>query len=173
MWGWGLVKTGPYYLAYFNELAGGPDNGYKFLVDSDLDWGQDVKTLASWLKKRGNPPVVLSYFGVARPEYYGIKYLPLGMISNMELSGTGDDICRMDSLLLAVSATNLQSAHYPDKKTFDWLKDRKPDFKAGYSIFLYDLSSDKNAASKLADLFDRNGMNREADCVRERWSGGE
>ena len=166
LWVWGLVRTGPYYLAYFNELAGGPANGYKFLVDSNLDWGQDVKTLASRLRKEGNPPVVLSYFGTARPEYYGIKYVPLGVISNVDLAGTGEDVCRMDKLLLAVSATNLQGTYYPDKKTYDWLKSRKPAFNAGYAIFLYDLTSDKEGAAKLADVFDRNGMNREADCVR-------
>lgn len=169
LWGLGLVKTGPHYLAYFNELSGGAANGYKFLVDSNLDWGQDVKALSSWLKKRGNPPVVFSYFGVARPEYYGMKYLPLGVISNVELPGTGEDVCRMDRLLLAVSATNLQGTYYPDKKTFDWLKARKPAFNAGYSIFLYDLASDKEGAVLLADLFDRNGLNREADCLRGKW----
>ncbi len=31
----------PNYLAYFNELIGGPRNGYLWLVDSNLDWGQD------------------------------------------------------------------------------------------------------------------------------------
>ena len=168
LWGWGLVRTGPYYLAYFNELAGGSANGYKFLVDSNLDWGQDIKTLSAWLNSHGSPPVVLSYFGVARPEYYGVKYAPLGTVSNVELPGTGEDVCRMDRLLLAVSATNLQSTYYPDKHTFDWLKSRKPEFTAGYSIFLYDLTSDKEGAVKLAELFDRYGMNREADCLYKR-----
>ncbi|MFA6434513.1 MAG: hypothetical protein WCW52_07445 [Elusimicrobiales bacterium] len=167
LWGWGLVKTGPYYLAYFNELAGGAAGGYRFLVDSNLDWGQDVKTVSAWLKHRGDPPVVFSYFGVARPEYYGMKYLPLGVVSNVELPGTGVDVCGMDRLLLAVSATNLQSTYYPDKTTYDWLKVRKPVFVAGYSIFLYDLTSDTDGRGRLADLFDRNGLNREADCVRE------
>jgi Dolichyl-phosphate-mannose-protein mannosyltransferase len=31
----------PHYLAYFNELAGGPANGWRWLIDSNLDWGQD------------------------------------------------------------------------------------------------------------------------------------
>jgi hypothetical protein len=136
-------------------------------VDSNLDWGQDIKTLSVWLERRGNPPVVLSYFGVARPEYYGVKYLPLGTISNVELVGTGADVCRMEKLLLAVSATNLQSTYYPDKNTFDWLKSRKPEFAAGYSIFIYDLTLDREGKAKLAELFDRNGMNLEADCVRK------
>jgi hypothetical protein len=168
LWGWGLVKTGPYYLAYFNELAGGPGNGHKFLVDSNLDWGQDVKGLSSWLAKEGNPPVVLSYFGVARPEYYGMRYLPLGTISNVELIGTGENVCRMDKVLLAVSATNLQSTYYPDKKTYDWLKTRNPVFTAGYSIFVYDLTKDADGTVKLAELFDRNGQNAEADCLYAR-----
>jgi len=34
----------PHYLAYFNELAGGPANGFKELADSNLDWGQDLRT---------------------------------------------------------------------------------------------------------------------------------
>jgi len=39
----------PDYLAYFNEIAGShPEN---FLVDSDLDWGQDVKRLCRKLKE--------------------------------------------------------------------------------------------------------------------------
>jgi 4-amino-4-deoxy-L-arabinose transferase-like glycosyltransferase len=168
LWVLGLVRTGPYSLAYFNELAGGPANGYKFLVDSNLDWGQDIKSLAAWLGRRGNPPVVLSYFGVARPEYYGMKYLPLGTSSNIELAGTGEDLCRADKVLLAVSATNLQSTYYSDQKTYDWLKSREPVFTAGYSIFLYDLTSDREGAVKLAELFDRNGMNTEAECLYSR-----
>jgi Dolichyl-phosphate-mannose-protein mannosyltransferase len=31
----------PHYLVYFNELAGGPDNGWRWLIDSNQDWGQD------------------------------------------------------------------------------------------------------------------------------------
>ena len=39
----------PHDLAYFNELAGGPANGFKELADSNLDWGQDLKNLKLWL----------------------------------------------------------------------------------------------------------------------------
>ncbi|MFQ5900622.1 MAG: tetratricopeptide repeat protein [Thermodesulfobacteriota bacterium] len=44
--GWYLMSSisiYPHYLAYFNEIIGGPGNGYKYLGASDLDWGQDVK----------------------------------------------------------------------------------------------------------------------------------
>jgi hypothetical protein len=155
----------PHYLAYFNQLAGGPSNGYKYFVDSNLDWGQSLPQLAEHLRARGNPPVVFAYFGVARPEAYGINYAPLGVVSNAELRGTGAEVCGLKEVLLAVSATNLQGTYYPDKKTFAWLKERKPAFTAGYSIFLYDLSGDQDGLEKLAALFDREGRNAEADCL--------
>jgi tetratricopeptide (TPR) repeat protein len=68
----------PYYLAYFNQLAGGPRNAYKHLVDSSLDWGQDLCRLKRWLKEHdldgaGKAPVYLAYFGTARPSYYHIR----------------------------------------------------------------------------------------------------
>lgn len=163
-----VARAAPHYLAYFNELAGGPAGGYKMFVDSNLDWGQDVKGVASYLKGRGNPPVIFSYFGVARPESYGIGYVPLGIVSNIELNGTEAQVCAMKEVLLAVSATNLQGTYYPDKLTFDWLKARRPAFTAGYSIFVYDLTSDKEGLERLAALFDRDGRNAEADCLYAR-----
>ena len=68
----------PNYLAYFNQLAGGPSRGYTHLADSSLDWGQDLPALKRWLDAQGlqqpdHGGVYLSYFGTARPEYYGIR----------------------------------------------------------------------------------------------------
>jgi len=68
----------PYYLAYFNALAGGPSNGYRHLVDSNVDAGQDLIALQRWLDThappRGGqaPPVYLSFFGPADPVAHGI-----------------------------------------------------------------------------------------------------
>lgn len=158
----------PHYLAYFNQLAGGPANGYKSLVDSNLDWGQALPQLADHLKGRGNPPIIFSYFGVARPEAYGIAYAPLGLITNAGLVGTGAQVCGMKEVLLAVSATNLQSTYYADKRTYDWLRERRPAFAAGHAIFLYDLTADGPGLEALAALFDREGRNAEADCLYGR-----
>jgi hypothetical protein len=67
----------PNYLAYFNPLAGGTRHAYRHLVDSSLDWGQDLPALASWLREQGldaTPErVYLSYFGTGDPGYHGIR----------------------------------------------------------------------------------------------------
>jgi uncharacterized SAM-binding protein YcdF (DUF218 family) len=46
-----VSRAGPDYLSYFNEFAS-RDPG-RVLVDSDLDWGQDVGELRRWLAARG------------------------------------------------------------------------------------------------------------------------
>lgn len=64
----------PDYLAYFNQIAGGPRNGYRKLIDSNLDWGQDLPGLKRWIDRNGNGKrVYLSYFGTGDPGYYGIS----------------------------------------------------------------------------------------------------
>jgi hypothetical protein len=69
----------PDYLAYFNELAGGSAGGYRYFVDSSLDWGQDLPRLKRWLDARGDhDPVFLSYFGSGSPRYYGIEATRIG-----------------------------------------------------------------------------------------------
>lgn len=47
------LKIHPHYLAYFNELIGGSKNGYRYLSDSNVDWGQDTKRLGLYLKQAG------------------------------------------------------------------------------------------------------------------------
>ena len=69
---WEVVTTArihPHYLAYFSPLVGGPANGYRHLVDSSLDWGQDLPALQQWLQANRRPAerVYLSYFGTDEP----------------------------------------------------------------------------------------------------------
>jgi hypothetical protein len=101
-------RAHPHYLAYFNELAGGPTNGYRNLVDSSLDWGQDLPFLADWLEQHSvnDEPFHLAYFGVDRPHRYfpSAELLP---------SRTPLMVSRFRPGLYAVSATVLQSVYLP------------------------------------------------------------
>ncbi|MDI1335419.1 MAG: glycosyltransferase family 39 protein [Lacunisphaera sp.] len=80
----------PHYLAFFNVLAGGPANGHRLLVDSSLDWGQDLPGLARWLRENNagsaTQPVFLSYFGSGEPKYYGIKAVALPFVNGFKLA---------------------------------------------------------------------------------------
>src|SRR3989344_5715028 len=71
MCAWLLTETlmvFPYYLTYFNQLAGGPSGGHRYVVDSNLDWGQDLKRLADWVDKNNIKKIGLVFSGwPARP----------------------------------------------------------------------------------------------------------
>jgi 4-amino-4-deoxy-L-arabinose transferase-like glycosyltransferase len=144
--GWylrGTLVLHPHYLAYFNEAAGGPDNGYRYLADSNLDWGQDLKGLGLYLKEKGVGKIHLSYFGTADPNYYGIRYqwMPSYYLpEDYRERGYRMRSFRMPTAgIVAISATNLQNVYFSDKQFYDWLKKYEPVDKIGYSIFIYDL----------------------------------
>ena len=70
----------PNYLAYSNEVWGGPGNTYKNLSDSNVDWAQQLKSTRKYLDERGIKDCWFDYFGrglVADPGYYGIVCKPL------------------------------------------------------------------------------------------------
>ncbi|MEW6249729.1 MAG: phospholipid carrier-dependent glycosyltransferase [Planctomycetota bacterium] len=60
----------PNYLAYFNELIGGPARGHLWLADANIDWGQDLIRLRDYALAHPDRPVKLAYFGSALPTYY-------------------------------------------------------------------------------------------------------
>ncbi len=88
--GWHVSESSfvaPHYLAYFNELAGGPANGHRHLVDSSVDWGQDLPGLKDWLDGHAAPgePVYLSYFGTGEPAYYHLHVQRLPFVNGFKL----------------------------------------------------------------------------------------
>lgn len=74
------VRAFPAYIAYSNELWGGPSKTYRYLTDSNSDWGQQLKDLNTYLAGRHVKDCWFAYFaqGTADTSYYGIpcKALP-------------------------------------------------------------------------------------------------
>ena len=128
----GSLWVHPHYLSYFNALVGGPSNGHHYLLDANLDWGQDLPSLAEALAERGNPPVAVAYHGFERPRDYGIRARPL----------VG---CKPVAGWVAISQNlrhGLYAAHdpfaKPDRDCYAWLDERTPIPVPGHSIWLYE-----------------------------------
>lgn len=126
----------PSFLSYFNEAIGAA-NGYKYVVDSNYDWGQDLRRLSFWVEKNNIDKIYVDYFGGGSPQYYlGNKYQSWwGTRSPKDLK-SGD--------YLAVSATFLQGGRGAAHKGFTdptdyymWLNNYTPVARIGYSIFIY------------------------------------
>ena len=145
------IRIAPDYLAYFNALDGGPTQAYKHLVDSSLDWGQDLPGLKDWLDQQGldgpsSAPVFLSYFGTARPQYYNIAAKALPSFLDWQVTAlpeplTGGTYC--------ISATMLQGEYLGAPGPWS------PAYESGYQQAVQDLrifastNTDKSARAAL------------------------
>ena len=136
LWLFEFVRVYPDYLAFFNLSIGGPRNGYKYLADSNLDWGQDLKPLKKWMDKKNVQHVNLAYFGTADPAYYGMQctYLPgspffaENLVRHPQLPG-----------YVAVSTTILDGVYLSDagRAFYAKLLPDKPMAIIGHSIHVY------------------------------------
>jgi hypothetical protein len=139
-----VMAAYPYYVAYFNFLAGGSENGYKLLADSNVDWGQDLPGLAAYLRERGiTAPVYLSYFGKADPAYYEINSIPLPGWPPPSPDPQRPPFDPMNPApgLYAISASNLVGVQLYNPDAFGYFRARQPIAVVGHSIFIYQVDS--------------------------------
>jgi hypothetical protein len=144
----------PHYLSYFNEAVRGPDNGQNHLVDSNIDWGQDLLYLRDWLFEHPEArPLGLAYYNLIDPQLVGIQFA----LPPHDPPGISPD--RSDYLLrfgphpgyFAVSVNYVRGSRSippPDGKggkawpspSYAYFLRFDPIAKAGYSIFIYHIT---------------------------------
>lgn len=146
----------PHSLSYFNELAGGPLNGHRVLVDSNIDWGQDLLYLKSWLDEHPEArPLGLAYFGQFDPRILGIEYSLPPLCPEATKAEREPDDLHSGPLpgWYAVSVSTLQGLHFPlyagdgtrrfiGENGYAYFQEFKPVARAGYSIYIYHLGAD-------------------------------
>ncbi|UCE03197.1 MAG: tetratricopeptide repeat protein [Candidatus Latescibacterota bacterium] len=123
VWAVGVLRGAPQFLPYFNLAAGGPARGDRWLLDSNLDWGQDDRRLERFLQRRA-----------ARGEVWQVN--PPGEVARIGR--------------LAVNANTLHNLLRRDPTPYAWLRGLQPAAYAGWSWRLYavDLEDLAGAAAK-------------------------
>lgn len=137
----GTLFTFPHYLPYFNKLAGGLDGGWRYLADSNTDWGQALKELAAYQRAEGIEQARLSMFTFIDPAMYGVRYEPLtpmkgntpAIFPSRFNPPPGDYV---------ISATTLQGIPLADPEMYDWFRKRPPDAAIGHVMFVYHIRSE-------------------------------
>jgi len=132
----------PNFLTYFNPLMGGTRAADRWLVDSNLDWGQDLPALAAELERRGVEEVRLAYFGLGRPEHYGIRALDPTVVAPG---------------WYAISRSYL-SGWWPPGDPYRWLRGREPVAVPGGSIALFHVTDVPAAESDPVEVLMRRGL---------------
>jgi hypothetical protein len=122
---WLLVSTllhAPDFLPSFNELVGGTRNGYRFLADSNVDWGQDMRRLAAWSARHPQAAIKLDRFGQGP--------LPRGFAPGWLWSETpGDRLAPLTAGAYVVSATELSGVYTTLFRDATW---QRPELLASY-----------------------------------------
>jgi hypothetical protein len=134
----------PHGISYFNEWIGGPGNGGRYLVDSNLDWGQDLADLERYVREHHVEGIRTAYFG---PEPVS-HYLPIGSFEPIPLpyDPEGQFPARYvpEPGVYAVSLNLVTGVVLPPahEDYFARFRDLKPEGRAGWSIFIYRLAHD-------------------------------
>jgi hypothetical protein len=138
--GWYVISTTsilPFPNGYFNELVGGPDHGWKYLADSNTEWGQSVKELKRYMDARGWSSVKLSLFTFTDPAAYGLSYEPLSPMK--DTPPVLPARFNPPPGRYAISATSLDGIPLADPEQFDWFRHREPTDRVAHTMFVYDV----------------------------------
>ena len=132
----------PDYIAFFNHPTGGTRGGLQHLADSNLDWGQDVKSLAQWQQSQQATPLYAKLYLSVDARYYGLDFHPL------EISARGSPMSdqAITSGYIAVSATHLQGLYTKpwEARFYQQLRMRRPVAVIGGTIYVFRVAGDKN-----------------------------
>jgi hypothetical protein len=115
----------PYELAYFSEAVGGSRQGHKYLLDSNLDWGQDLLRLGAFQRQHPSVSLALDYLGTGDPASYGVRAVAFptpGDVASGQFRGIA--VISMSRLL-----RNAPAEH--------WLQAYRPGGRIGSSLVWY------------------------------------
>jgi hypothetical protein len=145
----------PNYIAYANELWGGPSQTHKYLTDSNADWGQQLKSVKQYLDQRGVKECWFVYFaaGVAEPSYYGIPCKPLPTINTLWLNIPIDVPTSIDGPVL-ISASNLSGLEFGPGPLdpYGQFKLLKPTAVIDHGVFVFDGKFDMSLAAAISKV---------------------
>jgi hypothetical protein len=135
------LKAARTSLGYFNLLAG-PDPA-RVLVDSDLDWGQDLRLLRDEVRARRVDRLQLAYFGMARQCEQGLPRLD-PLLPGKPTRGwiaISENYYRNRSMFRLLKDPCDPKSVYRDGevplRSFAWLEELTPVASVGSSIRLY------------------------------------
>ncbi len=143
------LRVAPHYLAYFNEVAGGPAGGSQHLVDSSLDWGQDLPGLKAWLDANRLPgeDAYLAYAGTGEPRYYRIQARRLAFINGFH---EDEPYIPLGPGLYCVGATMLQQVYSSVRGPWTLDLEKEYQFLRTFEPMFQEYAKDPAARSRLA-----------------------
>ena len=150
------LRIYPHSLSYFNEVVGGPKNGHMHLLDSNIEWGQDLWILKDWTYRHPEAsPLYIVNFGILDPRDLGIPaagFPPSGFAPDrLDNDEESDAVVGPIPGWYAVGVAFLHIDDHPDRNAFvrkgvplcGYFRHFKPVDRIGYSMNIYHLTPDE------------------------------
>jgi hypothetical protein len=131
------LRSHPHQISFFNAAAGGPARGSEHLLDSNIDWGQDLLHLGAWL--RDNPEVAdlhLAYFGSVDPRAAGIEY---ALPPKSPAAGWHAVSVNFVRGYRHFTFDGEGGVTFVRESDYSWLRDVAPVARCGWSIAVYEI----------------------------------
>jgi len=142
-----LASVYPHTLSYFNEFAGGPKNGAAILLDSNIDWGQDLLRVKAWNSRRvDRERLFVMHTGFCTPEMAGIACSwPQGAVSPEQLSRHSHE---EQTKMGPQPGWHVLSIHELKRRhnEYAFFDDMRPIGRIGYSMLVYQLNASQVSA---------------------------
>ncbi len=151
----------PAYMAYANELWGGPSQTYKYLSDSNVDWGQQLKSVKKYLDDRGVKDCWFVYFaqGVVDARDYGIPCKPLPTADSLWVNEKIEAPPAVDGPVL-ISAGDLSGFEYGPGalNPYAQFQTLKPTAVIDYAVFVFEGHFEIPLAAAKSHIQDARGL---------------
>ncbi|RLI52637.1 MAG: hypothetical protein DRP09_17510 [Candidatus Thorarchaeota archaeon] len=183
--GWYILGTLGLYpdeITYFNEIVGGPERGYRYLVDYTQDWGQSHKELWDYLRTYPGPEPQVAHYTRLHPGFYGVSFRSIFPSTGSEKDPApfypqpGRYVIGVAPLYGLTNyydhSTNLLSGE------MEWFRRATPTAMVGHALFVYDVKTAPQWVAQcivpavplddiaIADGFDRTNLRRvDFDCT--------
>jgi hypothetical protein len=128
------LRVHPHYVSYFNTLSGGPENGWRLLGFSNIDWGQDLLEVKKWIDEHPEcRPVALDlqYF-TANGEIFD---LPHAMPPKLPSDASVDEVRTDETQWFIVSVRRLYNR--PESTGLEYLQQLEPADRIAYAYHVY------------------------------------
>ncbi|MCP4538537.1 MAG: phospholipid carrier-dependent glycosyltransferase [Chloroflexi bacterium] len=132
----GTMWVYPHSIAFFNELVGGSMNGWRYLADSNTDWGQAWKALRAFRDEQSlnysySGPE--GYSGITPYDAWNTPLPPLRRVSEPPPSPwlfpePGDYV---------ISGNTLSGQYLADPDNYSWFRYHRPDAMIAHTLFYY------------------------------------
>jgi hypothetical protein len=135
------IHAAPDYMAYSNELAGGPSKTYKYLSDSNTDWGQQLVAVRKYVDQHEIKDCWFVYFAQGAADFrdYGIPCKPLPTVDTAWWLNEEMDVpAAIDGVVFVSDGDRAGFEFGPAPlNPYEQFKGLTPDATIGHGVYVY------------------------------------